>query len=129
MLGPAPPQRDLLTIHLLDEQIEQLTYCPHHAVYPRRRRAVGSAIRWTSQESALPRTRARRREPGGGTSNAPTEVGGDDGLRVLVVVGLRDDGVNDLLAVGDGCRASTESWSGAMYDLRDRAQRAVPGDR
>src|SRR3954465_1205160 len=47
-------------------------------------------------------------------------LGEDDRLCLLVVIGVREDGVKELLAVEDGYRESTESWAGVMRGLRDR---------
>jgi transposase-like protein len=58
-------------------------------------------------------------------------LGEDDRLCLLVVIGVREDGVKELLAVEDGYRESTESWAGVMRDLRDRGlnePRLVVGD-
>ncbi len=57
-------------------------------------------------------------------------LGEDDRLCLLVVIGVREDGVKELLAVEDGYRESTESWAGVMRDLKaPRTQRSPPGDR
>jgi putative transposase len=58
-------------------------------------------------------------------------LGEDDRLCLLVVIGVREDGVKELLAVEDGYRESTESWAGVLRDLRDRGlnePRLVIGD-
>jgi putative transposase len=47
-------------------------------------------------------------------------LGEDDRLCLLVVIGVREDGEKELLAVEDGYRESTESWATVMRDLRDR---------
>ena len=47
-------------------------------------------------------------------------LGEDDRLCLLVVIGVREDGTKELLAVEDGYRESTESWAGVMRDLKDR---------
>lgn len=47
-------------------------------------------------------------------------LGEDDRLCLLVVIGVREDGVKELLAVEDGYRESTESWSAVMRDLKER---------
>ncbi len=47
-------------------------------------------------------------------------LGEDDRLCLLVVIGVREDGVKELLAVEDGYRESTESWASVMRDVRDR---------
>ena len=36
------------------------------------------------------------------------------------MIGVREDGVKELLAVEDGYRESTESWASVMRDLKDR---------
>jgi transposase-like protein len=48
--------------------------------------------------------------------------GDDDRLCLLVVIGVREDGVKELLAVEDGYRESTESWAVVMRGLKARAQ-------
>jgi putative transposase len=58
-------------------------------------------------------------------------LGEDDRLCLLVVIGVREDGTKELLAVEDGYRESTESWASVMRDLRDRGlnePRLVIGD-
>jgi len=47
-------------------------------------------------------------------------LGEDDRLCLLVVIGVRGDGTKELLAVEDGYRESTESWSAVMRDLKAR---------
>jgi putative transposase len=47
-------------------------------------------------------------------------LGEDDRLCLLVVIGVREDGVKELLAVEDGYRESTESWVTVMRDLEQR---------
>jgi transposase-like protein len=47
-------------------------------------------------------------------------LGEDDRLCLLVVIGVREDGTKELLAVEDGYRESTESWATVMRDLKDR---------
>jgi len=47
-------------------------------------------------------------------------LGEDDRLCLLVVIGVREDGTKELLAVEDGYRESTESWASVMRDLKDR---------
>jgi len=39
---------------------------------------------------------------------------------LLVVIGAREDGEKELLAMGLGYRESTESWAGVLRDLRER---------
>ena len=58
-------------------------------------------------------------------------LGEDDRICLLVVIGVREDGVKELLAVEDGYRESTESWAGVMRDLRTRGlnePKLVSGD-
>jgi len=47
-------------------------------------------------------------------------LGEDDRLCLLVVIGVREDGVKELLAVEDGYRESTESWVTVMRELKHR---------
>jgi transposase-like protein len=47
-------------------------------------------------------------------------LGEDDRLCLLVVIGVREDGTKELLAVEDGYRESTESWAAVMRDLKER---------
>ena len=39
---------------------------------------------------------------------------------LLFVLGAREDGEKELLAMAPGYRGSTESWADVMRDLRDR---------
>ena len=58
-------------------------------------------------------------------------LGENDRLCLLVVIGVREDGVKELLAVEDGYRESTESWAAVMRDLKSRGlnePRLVIGD-
>src|SRR4051794_15126946 len=58
-------------------------------------------------------------------------LGEDDRLCLLVVIGVREDGTKELLAVEDGYRESAESWAGVMRDLKDRGinePKLVTGD-
>ena len=48
----------------------------------------------------------------------------EDRLAVLVVIGVRSDGVKEVLAIEDGYRESTESWATVLRDLRDRGLQA-----
>ena len=48
----------------------------------------------------------------------------EDRLCCLVVIGVKADGVKELLACGDGYRESTESWANVLRDLRDRGMTA-----
>lgn len=47
-------------------------------------------------------------------------LGEDDRLCLLVVIGVREDGVKELLAVEDGYRESTESWAEVMRGMKRR---------
>jgi putative transposase len=53
--------------------------------------------------------------------DAGTEV---DKLALLCVVGAREDGEKELLAMDPGYRESTESWSETLRDLRNRGLQA-----
>jgi transposase-like protein len=58
-------------------------------------------------------------------------LGEDDRLCLLVVIGVREDGVKELLAVEDGYRESTESWAMVFRDLKARGlnePKLVTGD-
>jgi putative transposase len=58
-------------------------------------------------------------------------LGEDDRLCLLVVIGVREDGEKELLAVEDGYRESTDSWAEVLRDLKDRGMntpRLVTGD-
>ena len=48
----------------------------------------------------------------------------EDRLCLLVIVGVRPDGTKELIAVEDGYRESTESWSWVLRSLRDRGMHA-----
>ena len=48
----------------------------------------------------------------------------DDRLCTLVMIGVRADGTKELVALEDGYRESTESWSSVLRDLRGRGMRA-----
>ncbi len=55
----------------------------------------------------------------------------DDRLCLLVVIGVREDGEKELLAVEDGYRESTDSWSAVFRDLKRRGMnepKLVTGD-
>lgn len=47
-------------------------------------------------------------------------LGEDDKLCLLVVIGVREDGEKELLAVEDGYRESTDSWAGVLRDMKRR---------
>jgi len=58
-------------------------------------------------------------------------LGEDPKVCLLIVIGVREDGVKELLAVEDGYRESTESWAGVFRDLKRRGlnePRLVVGD-
>lgn len=63
--------------------------------------------------------------------NVSVRLGEDDRLCLLVVIGVREDGEKELLAVEDGYRESTDSWAAVFRDLRDRglgSPKLVTGD-
>jgi putative transposase len=63
--------------------------------------------------------------------NVAVRLGEDPKLCLLVVIGVREDGCKELLAVEDGYRESEDSWSGVFRDLRDRGlnePKLVTGD-
>ena len=47
-------------------------------------------------------------------------LGEDDRLCLLVVIGVKEDGTKELLAVEDGYRESTDSWAAVLRDLKKR---------
>jgi putative transposase len=49
---------------------------------------------------------------------------GDDRLACLVVIGVRPDGVKEVIALEDGYRESTESWAALLRDLKRRGMAA-----
>lgn len=58
-------------------------------------------------------------------------LGEDDRVCLLVVIGVREDGEKELLAVEGGYRESTDSWAAVFRDLRERGlgePRLVTGD-
>jgi len=58
-------------------------------------------------------------------------LGEDPKVCLLIVIGVREDGCKELLAVEDGYRESTESWAGVFRDLKRRGlnePRLVVGD-
>ena len=58
-------------------------------------------------------------------------LGEDPKVCLLIVIGVREDGCKELLAVEDGYRESTESWAGVFRDLKRRGlnePRLVIGD-
>ena len=48
----------------------------------------------------------------------------EERLCALVIVGVRADGTKELVAIADGYRESTESWSDVLRDLKRRGMRA-----
>jgi putative transposase len=63
--------------------------------------------------------------------NVAVRLGEDSKLCLLVVIGVREDGCKELLAVEDGYRESEDSWSAVFRDLRDRGlnePKLVTGD-
>jgi putative transposase len=54
----------------------------------------------------------------------PEANGVQDRLCLLVIVGVRPDGRNELISVADGHRDDTQSWIGLVRDLRDRGMAA-----
>jgi putative transposase len=63
--------------------------------------------------------------------NVAVRLGDDPKVCLLVVIGVREDGRKELLAVQDGYRESEESWSVVLRDLRDRGlnePKLVSGD-
>ncbi len=58
-------------------------------------------------------------------------LGEDAKVCLLIVIGVREDGEKELLAVEDGYRESTESWAGVLRDMKRRGlnePRLVVGD-
>jgi len=55
--------------------------------------------------------------------HVPVRLGEDPKLCLLVVIGVREDGTKELLAVEDGYRDSSESWASVMRDLKARGAR------
>jgi transposase-like protein len=58
-------------------------------------------------------------------------LGEDDRLCLLVVLGVREDGEKELLAIEDGYRESTDSWAAVLRDLKTRGlnePKLVTGD-
>ena len=63
--------------------------------------------------------------------NVAVRLGEDDRLCLLVVIGVREDGEKELLAVEDGYRESADSWAAVFRDLKDRGlgcPKLVTGD-
>jgi transposase-like protein len=63
--------------------------------------------------------------------NVAVRLGEDPKVCLLVVIGVREDGCKELLAVEDGYRESEDSWSAVFRDLRDRGlnePKLVTGD-
>jgi putative transposase len=58
-------------------------------------------------------------------------LGEDDRLCLLVVIGVREDGEKELLAIEDGYRESNDSWAAVLRDLKARGlnePKLVTGD-
>jgi transposase-like protein len=58
-------------------------------------------------------------------------LGEDDRLCLLVVLGVREDGEKELLAIEDGYRESSDSWAAVLQDLKTRGlnePKLVTGD-
>jgi transposase-like protein len=49
---------------------------------------------------------------------------GEDKLCLLVLIGVRADGVKELITLADGYRESTESWADLLRDAKRRGMRA-----
>ena len=63
--------------------------------------------------------------------NVAVRLGEDSKLCLLVVIGVREDGCKELLAVEDGYRESEDSWAAVFRDLKDRGMnepRLMTGD-
>src|SRR5450755_997306 len=63
--------------------------------------------------------------------NVSVRLGEDPKLCLLVVIGVREDGCKELLAVEDGYRESEDSWAAVFRDLRDHGMnepKLVTGD-
>ena len=62
--------------------------------------------------------------------NVAVRLGEDSKLCLLVVIGVREDGEKELLAVEDGYRESEDSWAAVSpRSARPRDERAEAGDR
>ena len=48
----------------------------------------------------------------------------DERLAALVVIGVRPDGIKEVIALEDGYRESTESWAALLRDLKKRGMKA-----
>ena len=48
----------------------------------------------------------------------------EDRLACLVIIGVRPDGVKEVIAIDDGYRESTESWLTLLRDLKSRGMKA-----
>jgi putative transposase len=63
--------------------------------------------------------------------NVSVRLGEDPKVCLLVVIGVREDGCKELLAVEDGYRESEDSWSAVFRDLKARGMnepKLVTGD-
>jgi putative transposase len=61
--------------------------------------------------------------------HVPVRLGADKRLCLLVIIGVREDGRKQLLAVEDGYRESTDSWAEVLRDLEARDEHAEAPDR
>ena len=50
----------------------------------------------------------------------------EDRQRILVLMGARNDGKKELLAISDGYRESEQNWQGMLIDLKHRGLRRPP---
>jgi transposase-like protein len=48
----------------------------------------------------------------------------EDRLACLIIMGVREDGRKEIIAIEDGYRESTESWASVLRDLRERGMPA-----
>src|SRR5512143_3771251 len=109
---------------------------------PARRGRLGSVVQLDPAADRDLAGRARRL-PHAGAAVPPLRVsvrrrrerqraaGEDPKLCLLVVIGVREDGEKELLAVEDGYRESEDSWAAVFRDLRDRGMnepKLVTGD-
>lgn len=53
-------------------------------------------------------------------------LGEDERMCILVIMGAREDGTKELIAISDGYRESTMSWKKILLDLRDRGFNCDP---
>jgi transposase-like protein len=69
------------------------------------------------EETDRPKDRHRASGP---PNHVRVRLGEDPKVCLLIVIGVREDGCKELLAVEDGYRESTESWAGVLRDLKRR---------